>query len=165
MDARVSRCTSITGRTQLSRRRTILRCCRRRPCGRTSIPRGRSSWHAKRACTTAEFSPHRRRLAISCRCARSSARPPKPHDHHRSKPEVRLNDRRHSRAAHRTVREHVAAVNLSRPISQTGAPENVRVISQAVLREPTHAPQTTLFSRSHSVVADDLSMSRLHRTN
>jgi len=141
----------------------MVRCWRRRPSGRTSILRGRSCWHPKRACTTAEFRPRRRRLAIPCRCARTSARRAKPPDHLRSRPEVRRNDRRHSRAAHRTVREHVAAVNLSRPISQTGAP-NVRVISHAVLREPPHGPQATLCNRSHSVVDDDLSMSRLRHT-
>ena len=39
-----------------------------------------------------------------------------------------------------------------------------RLISQPVLREPPHRPQAILCNRSHSVVADDLSMSRLRRT-
>jgi len=160
MDARISRCTGITARTQVSRPRTTVSCWQRRPSGSTSKLRGRSFWHPKRACTTAEFSPRRRRLAIPCRCARASARPAKPPDPLRSTPEVRRNDRRHSRAAHRTLREHVAAVNLSRPISQPGAP-NVRVISRAVLRELPHGPQVTLCNRSHFVVADDVPMCRL----
>ena len=163
MGARVFRCTGITAPTALSRRRTSAWRCRRRPSGRMSIQRRRRCWHPKRACTTSEFYPRPRRLAISRRCARAIARRAKPPDHLRSRPDVRRNDRRHSRAAHRTVREHFAAVNLSRPISQTGAP-NVRVISQAVLREPPQGPQAILCNRSHPVVADDLSMSRLrHR--
>jgi len=160
MDARVCRCTGIAAPTKLSRRRTSVRRCRRRPCGRMSILRGRRCWHPKHGCTTAEFSPRRRRLAIPRRCARASARPAKPPDHLRSRPEVRRNDRRHSRAAHRTVREHLAAVSLSRPISQTGAP-NARIISQAVLRDPPHGPQADFCNRSHAVVAGDLSICRL----
>jgi len=110
MGARAFRCTGITARIQVSRRRTSVRRCRRRPCRRMSTLRRRRCWHPKPAGTTAEFNPRRRRLAIPRRCARAIARRAKPPDHLRSRPEVRRNDRRHSRAAHRTAREHVAAV-------------------------------------------------------